>query len=188
MGQTETVSGNTVSGNTMPLPETVTNNNTYTIDNTDVCNLLSALLQEEVKQNGALEQLNGTLSDYIQRLTESGLLDNLQAYVSETETEAETETETLYGEELLDLLGTINDTLAGSYETLDSINTTVSGNNAFLDSMDGTATILYGAYTEQAEKDTETDSYSLSIGITAIFLIAVLGGILLSGTVWHKMR
>lgn len=45
MGQT--VSGNTVSGNDIPpavLPaENITNNNTYMIDNTAVCDLLAAL-------------------------------------------------------------------------------------------------------------------------------------------------
>ena len=61
MGQT--VSGNTVSGNDIPpavLPaENITNNNTYMIDNTAVCDLLAALLQEETRQNETLTQQIG---------------------------------------------------------------------------------------------------------------------------------
>lgn len=200
-----TVSGNTVSGNTPPepntnfttIPETVTNNNTYTIDNTAVCDLLTALLNEEVKQNEALTQLNESITVYTKLITESGLLDSLQSQVlaedlnAETSTEeaaetaetAETDRETLFG-----LLQTMNDTLKGSKETLDSINVTVSGNNVFLDSMDGTTTALQEAYAEQTEKSIETQSFNLSIGITILFVTALIAGILLSKISWRKMR
>ena len=197
MSRPNTVSGNTVSGNTPPQPETtattetVTNNNTYTIDNTDVCNLLTALLQEEVKQNEALERLNETLADHIKSLEESGLYDSLQDQVlaedieEETNTAEETETDS---ETLFDILHTINDTLTGSQETLDSINMTVSGNNTFLDSMDGTTTALQETYTKQTEKSIEAESNTLAIGITLIFAVSALIGVILSKTVWHKMR
>lgn len=191
-----TVSGNTVSGNTPPpetdtTPETVTNNNTYTIDNTAVCDLLTALLNEEVKQNETLAQLNETVTAYIESLAESSLLDGLQGKIlvedlgTETSIEETAETDR---QVLLDLLQTISDTLTGSQETLDSMNKTVSGNNAFLDSMDGTITILLETYTEQTEKSMETESYNLSTGLTILFGIAVIAGILLSKITWHKMR
>ena len=192
-----TVSGNTVSGNTPPPPEpnmipgTVTNNNTYTIDSTAVCDLLTALLNEEVKQNETLTQLNETLAAHAKSLTESGLLDSLQGQVLAEDLKAETSTEETAEtdrETLLDILQTMNDTLAGSKETLDSINVTVSGNNAFLDSMDGTTTALQETYAEQTEKSMETQSFNLSTGITILFGIALISGILLSRISWRKMR
>ncbi|MDE6607231.1 MAG: hypothetical protein K2K54_05680 [Lachnospiraceae bacterium] len=192
-----TVSGNTVSGNTPPppgsdtVPGTVTNNNTYTMDSTAVCDLLTALLNEEVKQNEALTQLNETLAAHAESLAESNLSDGLQGKILVEDLETETsieETAETDRQVLLDFLQTISDTLTGSKETLDSINVTVSGNNAFLDSMDGTTTALQETYAEQTEKNMETESYSLSTGFTILFGIAFISGILLSKISWRKMR
>lgn len=92
MGQT--VSGNTVSGNDIPpavLPaENITNNNTYMIDNTAVCDLLAALLQEETRQNETLTQLSTVMQTVSENLEKSGIYGHLRDQVLAEGTEPET--------------------------------------------------------------------------------------------------
>ncbi len=186
MGQILTVSGNTVSGNAIPPAaaptENITNNNTYTIDNTAVCDLLAAILEEEIRQNETLTQLGTVMQTLSENLEESGIYEHLQNQVlaediePETETDAEPETDPYLPY------------LDGMLAEISGISRTVSGNNTLLTSMDGTASAFHEAYTEQAEKSMETASHGLSVGYAVLFAIALLSGILIAKSVWGRMR
>lgn len=185
-GMGQTVSGNTVSGNDIPpavLPaENITNNNTYMIDNTAVCDLLAALLQEETRQNETLTQLSTVMQTVSENLEKSGIYGHLRDQVlaegTEPETGLEAEPETDPCLPYLD----------GILEEISGISRTVSGNNALLTSMDGTASALHEAYTEQAEKNIETVSHKLSLGYTLLFATAFIGGLVIAKIVWGRMR
>lgn len=185
MGQTQTISGNTVSGNSPPPAapvETITNNNTYTIDNTAVCDLLTALLAEETRQNETLTELNTVMQTLSGNLEKSGIYEHLQKQVPADGTEPETGTVTEPEPgPCLPLLDEILGEISG-------ISATVSGNNALLDSMDGTASAFHEAYTGQTEKNMETAGHGLSLGYTLLFATAFTGGLVIAKAAWGRMR
>lgn len=166
--------------------ENLTQNITYEIDNTEVCELLSQLLEEVKKANETNSKIYEAMllhhTDYLQNCTDSmELLKALDEEETEEETEEpETETQSYedFMEEQILLIG----------ENLGKINVTVSGNNALLTGIDETTETLAETYNEQTETAKQTTSQSLALGIGILFVVAVIAGLKIAKIGWGRMK
>lgn len=174
-----------------PEETTVTQNVTYTADNTAVCDLLSQLIAEVQKLNETNSKIYETMllqhMEYLQSYEDSRKLFE-ETFVEETEVETETETETEpetetqtyedFAKEQLFLIG----------ENLEEINATVSGNNTLLSDLNETTETLAETYSEQTETAKTTTNQGLALGIGIAFVLALIAGLVIAKTAWGRMR
>lgn len=173
-------------GETEETVENLTQNITYEVDNTEVCELLTQLITEVQKNNEINTQIYEAMllhhAEYLQNHSDCmEQLKILNEEEPETETEEpETETETYedFVEEQLLLIG----------ENLESLNVTVSGNNALLQDIDTTTETLAETYSEQTETAKQTTSQNQALAIGTLFVLAVIAGLIIAKTAWGRMK
>ena len=184
----------TVSGNEVPeesevpaLPEVTTEpivyNNTYEIDNTEVCKLLDSILSETVKCNEYFENLIERFSEVMLNSQSDTQEDELPDADPEESPESEN-----YQETVLELLEKMDETLVTLGETGENISNTVSGNSLYLEDTSNTSAGLLEAYTEVSFQQSQNKTYSLSLGISILFILSCIAGLLIARAVWGKMR
>lgn len=160
------------------------------VDNTEMCEILTQLLTEVQRTNEENNKIYEAMllhhEEYLQNHKNS--MELLEKMLLEEETE-EAETETVTHEEIVEeqllLIGenlvSINDTVSGNATLLNDINVTVSGNATEFGGFTET-------YTEQTEATKEADNYNLAIGVGTIFLLAVIVGLIIAKTAWGRMK
>ena len=169
-------------------PTQITN---YSVDNSEVCNLLTQLIAEVQKTNETNNKIYETMllhhEEYIQNYKDSMEFFEKETIVEEETEEPETETmshEDIVEEQLL-LIG----------ENLDKLNVTVSGNAVILEEINATVSgnaTTFGdfteSYAEHAESTKETNTYNIAIGIGLFFAVAIIIGLIISKTSWGRMK
>lgn len=187
--ETITVSGNNSHPDTPQPPVETTETTTYNLDTTQLCELLTALLEEVKKGNETLTKMHETMF-----LSHTESMDFWKQTIpadtdqtSETPIEETEETETISFEDMVqEQLTTLNEQFTENNDTLHGISTTVSGNSLTLDAVDATTETLSTAYAEQTEVHNDTSSAGVAVTVCIGFLVAILAGLTLVQLTWGK--